>query len=69
MEDFTDEEKAALKRVAKYEDTIVRNARYRSALTIIGERWKGIIISLAAVLAAVDYFWGKFIIQASSILR
>ena len=54
---FSDEEIARLRNLLAYEEIISEQAQYRAAQRIVLRTWRGLIIGIAAVIAALATFY------------
>lgn len=59
-EPLSDEEIAKLRLLLPYAETVRAEAEYDAAVRLLIRRWKGMIIALAAVVAAVVVLWQHF---------
>ncbi len=69
FEDLTDEEIAALKSLLPHANTLIENAKIDEAKSILWKRWKGILLSLAAVIGAITVTWDWFLEGLRTILK
>jgi hypothetical protein len=59
-EPLTPEEIAKLRALIPYAEVVREEAEYDLAVKLLIRRWKGMIIALAAVVAAVVVLWQHF---------
>lgn len=59
MNDLTDEEIKALRKLLPYADDLAEEAKYQRSKTVVWHHWKAVVISFAAFLAATLLVWDK----------
>jgi hypothetical protein len=59
-EPLTPEEIAKLRALLPYAEIVRSEAEYDAAVKLLVRRWKGMIVTLAAVVAAVVVLWQHF---------
>lgn len=61
MEQFTEKEIEALRKLVPLADGIAKEAKYQEARNLVWRHWKGLVIAVAAFIAAVALVWDKLI--------
>ena len=61
MKPFSEKEIEALRKLVPLADGIAKEAQYQQARNLVWKHWKGLMIGLAAFIAAVALIWDKLI--------
>ncbi len=69
MSELSEDEIKALKKLVPLADEIAKDAEYQKSRNVVVQRWRTLIIGLAAFIVAVALLWEKFRAIGTWLLR